>query len=99
MTPIYNDLGMPMKAAQSAPWFNNSSGNPDLTLVQIGAIRNVISSVMAGPKANDDHQRAVEAFCVKHGLKYEGKSLLRTSRYTGSKKIFTSDPDDLAKLS
>lgn len=93
MTPIFNDFAKPGKVS-TPPWSNSPNGDPDMTLVPIGDIKNVISSLMVGPQADDDLQRSVEQFCRKHGLEYEGKSLLRTRRYTGSKKIFTTDPED-----
>ena len=94
MTPIMNDFGTTSGKPKPPPWVNSPGGNSNVTLVPIGPIQNVIASVMVGPQADDEFQRQVEAFCKTNGLEYEGKSSLRTRRYTGSKKIFTSDPDD-----
>jgi hypothetical protein len=96
MTPIANDMVSPGQSRPSAPWVNHPGGNTNVTLVPIGSVKNVVTSVMAGPRATDEFQRDVDAFCKTHGLVYEGKSLLMTPRFTGSKKIFTNDPDDKA---
>ena len=93
MTPILNSQNVFGGKRETAPW-QNFPGNPDLSLVPIGDIKNVIASIMTGPEATDELQLEVQAFCRKHGLEYEGKSNLRTRRFTGSKKIFTADPDE-----
>ena len=94
LTPILNDFVIPRQARQPAPWANHPANNKDVTLIPIGNVANVIASVMVGPRATADLQRDVEAFCATHGLVYEGKSMLMTRRYTGSRKIFADDPDD-----
>lgn len=93
MTPILNSQDVFGGKREAAPW-QNFPGNPNLSLVPIGNIKNVVASIMTGPEASDELQHEVEAFCKKHGIGYEGKSNLRTPRFTGSKKIFTADPDD-----
>jgi hypothetical protein len=93
MTPILNRHDGFSAERETAPW-KNFSGNSNLSLVPIGKIKNIIASIMTGPEASDDLQREVEAFCQKHGIAYEGRSNLRSPRFTGSKKIFTTDPDD-----
>lgn len=94
MTPILNDLTSPGEEPETPPWFNNPRGDKDVTLIPIGDIRNVIASIMVGPDADYDLKQNVEKFCDEFGLIYEGKSLLKTRKYTGSKKIFTADPED-----
>jgi len=94
MTPIFNDFVVPGQARRPAPWANHPGGNKNVTLIPIGNIANIVTSVMVGPRATAELQRDVEAFCVTHGLIYEGKSMLMTPRYTGSNKIFANDPDD-----
>lgn len=93
MTPILNNQDVFAGRRETAPW-QNFPGNSNLSLVPIGDVKNVIASIMTGPEAGDELQREVEAFCQKHGIGYEGKSDLRTPRFTGSKKIFTADPDE-----
>lgn len=93
MTPILNSNSVSSGKRETAPW-QNVPGKPNLALVPIGKVKNVIASVMTGPEASDRLQSDVEAFCRTHEIEYEGKSILQTRRFTGSKKILTSDPDD-----
>jgi hypothetical protein len=94
LTPIFNDFVSPGQKPKNPPWFNSPNGSLDITLVPIGDIKNVVASVMVGPDGSDDLQRDVAEFCENLGIAYEGKSLLKTRRFTGSKKIFKGDPDD-----
>lgn len=93
MTPIYNDIVSPLsQSAPLPPWWHNPNGDEDVTLIPLESLKDVFHSVMAGPEADDQFQNKVERFCKLHGVLYEGKSMLQTPRYTGSSKIFTSDP-------
>lgn len=94
MTPIFNDITSPGKQSAPAPWAVHPNGNKNVILVPIGDVDRIVTSVMAGPRATDEFEASVEAFCKTHGVAYEGKSLLMTPKYKGSKKLFTSDPDD-----
>jgi hypothetical protein len=93
MTPIWNSQKAMAGRRDPAPW-QNVPGNPSLSQIPIGQTKNVIASVMTGPEATDDLQREVEEFCRIQGIKYEGKSDLRTAPFNGSNKICTFDPDE-----
>lgn len=94
MTPILNDFVFPRERRQPAPWAIHPEGNKHVTLIPIGNIANIVASVMVGPRATAELEREVEEFCATHGLVYEGKSMLMTPPYKGSRKIFANDPDD-----
>ena len=94
MTPIHNPGMSRDNQRNPSPWWNNPSGSKDVTLLPIGEIANIVAGVMAGPSASDSLQRELEALCKSEKIQYEGKSTLRTERYTGSTRIFNYDPNE-----